>query len=170
MEGDDLLRRSDSRLLARLIEEAAAPNGPWRAGDLAGVLRHQLAAPPAADLAADDPALQAALEGLALAARPPIRSFADLFHHPQPPLELLQRCHRFAKRHLSDPAGPLPPEVASVLYYAAILAALRIGQSITRLGDHDLRTGAAWLASQPWLDEQTRSIMSAPLPPRRAAR
>src|SRR5205823_4989142 len=88
---------------------------------------------------------------------PPLNSFGDLLSHPRPPLELLELTKEFAKTSDTRASSPLPPEVATVLYYAAIVAArLRHGAGITGLGARDLRDGIAWALRQPWLDGRVR--------------
>lgn len=151
-------RDSDSGLLALLMDAAASDDSPWQADDLAGVLRHQLRAALAPDLSPQNLEKQAAIQGLAGAAEPPIATFADLLHHPNPPVELLQHCRDFAKRHGLKANGPLPPDAARVIYYMAILVARRHGLKISRLSDADLQTGAEWVASRKWVDPHTRGL------------
>ena len=135
----------------------------WRAEEMGGILRHQLAAPLAADLASElaadedrsDPPRSAA-EGTG-DARP--TTFGELLHHPNPPVELLRRVKQFAKACKLAGDGPLPGEVATVLYFASIVVArLRCGQQISELGDEAIRNGTAWALSRTWLDQPTRSI------------
>ena len=57
------------------------------------------------------------------------------------------------------PDGAFPPEVGTLLYYAAIVAArLRHGRRITGMTDEDLRNGIEWAMQLPWLDEATRDL------------
>jgi len=86
-------------------------------------------------------------------------TFGDLLHHPQPPLEMLQRVKRFAKACKVKAEGPLPPEVATVLYFASIVVALlRCEARISELDNKAIRTGTEWALAQTWLDQPTRSI------------
>jgi hypothetical protein len=86
-------------------------------------------------------------------------SFGQLLHDPNPPLPMLELTHKFAKACRGNPDGPLPPEVATVLYYAAItVARLRCGRRISRLDDGALHEGLRWALEQEWLDDGTRSI------------
>jgi hypothetical protein len=88
-----------------------------------------------------------------------LKSFADLFVHPHPPPELLTLVKDFAKAQRVSPAGMLPPEVASVLYYAAIGAArLRLGQRISSLPDAELSEGCSWALDQSWVDARMKEI------------
>jgi hypothetical protein len=56
-------------------------------------------------------------------------------------------------------ANPLPEEVATVLYYAAIAAALlRHGQRISRVSDATLREGTDWVLEQEWVAGPLRGL------------
>src|SRR5881394_3493412 len=81
--------------------------------ELAAIWRHQLAASLAVDLAVAASQLP---DGT--------RQFSDLFQQPNPPLDLLMRAKEFAKRCDSDHSRPLPPAIASALYYCALAAGL----------------------------------------------
>jgi hypothetical protein len=114
----------------------------WRADELAAILRHQLDAHLAADLGE-------------MPRRSEEVSFAQLLSEPNPPLELLERVKRFGKAHKSTPDGALPAEVATVLYFASIVAArLRCGARISELEDAALLEGMEWALAQTWLDER----------------
>jgi hypothetical protein len=89
-----------------------------------------------------------------------LKSFGDLLYHPNPLPELLELAKEFAKEHRADAESPLPREVATVLYYASIAAALaRCGRRITRHDDATLRKGFQWGCEQPWVDEATRGLL-----------
>jgi hypothetical protein len=152
---------------------------------MAAIFRHQMAAPLAADLGqsppgptppeADGCALEAALPanppaGAAprferLAARvPPAQSFAELLRQPRPAVGLLEVVKEFAKANADNPQSGLPREVAAVLYYACIGAALvRLGSRISKLSDEELRRGLSWAAAQPWVDEETGRLLGEAL-------
>jgi hypothetical protein len=68
---------------------------------------------------------------------------------------------------LQIPAGAdpyedeMPKEIAAVLYFAAIVVALRrCGARITRLSDGELRAGVEWVLAQPWIDPATRALFA----------
>lgn len=132
--------------LARLMGLGNDPqHWGWGRHELADVLRHQLHAPLLFDVNAT---AGAADEG------GPVGCLDDLFRHPRPPLPLLRLTKDFAKVADQPPDGAVPAEVATVLYYAAIVAAfLRHGERISRLSDEQLSQGVAWGLGQPWLDE-----------------
>ena len=151
---------ADASLLARMMELKSDEGTLWEADDLEGILEHQLAASLEADLADLRPGLRGRLEELGAAGGPPIATFKDLLEHPRPPLELLELTKRFAKRCRSNPEGPLPDDIATVLYLAAIAAAMtRCGTRITKLGDEGVRHGLEWAVRQPWLDASTRELL-----------
>ena len=88
-----------------------------------------------------------------------IATFADLLHHPAPPLELLIAAKDYAKLSFGQPTTPLLPEVAVLIYYGAIAAALvKRRTRITTLTDDELRTGLNDAIRQPWLDDRTKGL------------
>lgn len=164
------------RSLAALLDVGGRDPNFWMPGELKDVLRHQLRAPLLFDLKTVDreggavdgwksgssPAGRAGRSDRVSTADPPPASFGDLLHHPRPPLELLRLTKEFAKASDSRSDNPLPPEVATVLYYAAILVALvRHGRRITALSDSQLLDGLDWVLQQPWLDGRTRDLFAA---------
>ncbi|HWD19316.1 MAG TPA: hypothetical protein VHB20_08545 [Verrucomicrobiae bacterium] len=154
------LAKSEVRSLAAFLAEGAEPARLWRPEEIAAVFHHQMAAPILVDLAGFDPATARRLPRLAEAQALVLKSFADLFRHPLPPLELLELTKQFAKANMDHPESVLPGEVASVLYYASIASALvRLGRRISRLADADLRRGFRWALERPWLDSETRALM-----------
>jgi len=128
----------------------------WHPEDLRSILRDQLAQPIAIDLSLFNPQVA---EVFASNDSPPIETFDDLLHHPSPPLELLRQTRKFAKLHSSHPASNLPRDVATVLYFACIVAARRTqGDIITGLDDYSIIRGLRWVLEQHWLDDRTRSL------------
>lgn len=145
--------------LASMFEAGASGGSAWQDGDLAAVLRHQMAAPLRADLATLPGVVPEQVERLAGAADPPVHCFRDLLGHPAPPVGLLELTKRFAKRARRRPGTALPDGVAAVLYFGSILAARdRAGASISDLSAAQLEDGRRWLWSQPWLDPATRAL------------
>ncbi len=133
----------------------------WRDDELQSICRHQLAAPIEFDLDSLPlrPAQGKQVAMTCAAQNLLIRSFADLLHHPHPPVELLEMIRQYAKACRADPEGALPPEVASVLYYAAILVAqMRCQTRIGSLGDDALKAGTRKLLSYAWLDQPMRGL------------
>ena len=143
--------------LAALIEDSKQPDPLCSPAELASILRHQLAGRLQTDLAPklvrdtftstnrDDGALD---------------TFDDLFRHPRPPIEILAAVKSFAKKSQRPTHRKLPPEVAGVVYYLAIAAAIvRHGRRLTRLSDDELRQGFSCMLAYQWIDVGTRSSL-----------
>jgi hypothetical protein len=135
----------------------------WEPQELAGLLRHQLAAPLEFDLT---DAGTASIEDVTRLSQSPersIRTFGDLLHHPAPPIQLLTFVKDFAKASRQDPKAALPKEITAVLYFASIVVAQqRCGRRISKLEEPELRAGVQWVLEQPWVDADTRSLFEAP--------
>jgi hypothetical protein len=143
--------------------ESARPllaNVRWESGELGDVLRHQLAA--SFDTGDDGHEQRFAVAGTT-GATPmprPATTFAALLSDPSPHVEALRRVKEWAKPAMQGYADDLPREVAGVIYFAAIHAALaRAGQRITHLPDGTLRKGAKWALRRPWLDPVTEAVL-----------
>jgi hypothetical protein len=157
-------RRAKAEQIEDLLHRADAQSGVWRTEELAALLRHQLAAPVAVDLGSLSPAVAQSLKSLSGAQGLLIRSFADVLYHPHPPLDLLGLLKDFAKAAAAVTAGPIPRDVAQVLYYAAIASGLRAGRSeITSLDEQALREGFAWVHAQRWVDPEVQELLTAAL-------
>ena len=90
----------------------------------------------------------------------PITTLAELFTHPQPPVELLNLTKQFARSCLCSADGLVPRQVAYLLYYASIAAALvHHKKPITTLDQDELRNGLRWAAEQAWCDEAIRLVL-----------
>lgn len=132
----------------------------WTRDELAAIFRHQLTTCLAKDLADAGIRHAVAIEELASKASPAIRTFADLFGAAKPPIELLQLTKRFAKARRSEQQSSLPAEIATGIYFLAIVTARqRCQTNITQLGEEELSVGAGWVARQPWCDEKSRLIL-----------
>ncbi|NUQ66209.1 MAG: hypothetical protein HUU20_27420 [Pirellulales bacterium] len=150
--------QTGAETLAKMMELAVGEQELWESAELAAILEHQLAAPLEIDLGSIDPAWPVRLASPA-SSGPPLGTFRDLFHHPEPPLELLDLTKRFAKRCRTDADCPLPGEIATVLYFLAIgVARCRAGQRISGLDDDSLRHAMQWSIAQPWVDDDTRQL------------
>jgi len=134
----------------------------WRSEELAALFRHQLAAPIDVDLGSLAPGRASQLAAISHQQSLTLRSFGDLFRHPQPPLDLLNFTKDFAKANRDHPNSPLPNEIASVLYFLAIAAALvRRDTRISRLSDEKLRAGFDWSLQKDWVSEEAKQLLSA---------
>jgi len=91
-----------------------------------------------------------------LSDHPQIRLARELLEDPTPSLEPLIALKDSAKRR---PTESFPPEVALLLYYGSIAAAMvRCGKRITRLRDDDLRNGFMWAIQQPWVPQSISDL------------
>ena len=148
----DPLHQSEPPQLAKVFSIDPAAPEVLPADELASCLRHLLDAPLDIDLAV---------------AKPPAEpehasqiTYGELLLGPRPPLELLERVRHFAKACKSRPDGPLPREIATALYFAAIVKAmLDCGTRTSALGDEELRAGVGWVLSQPWMPPEMRALM-----------
>ena len=154
------VRDTDPRFLAEIMAVDEAAQRVWRPEELGAIFQHQLSAPVELDLGNLEPGLGPKLRMLASSQGLLLNSFRDLLQHPNPPIELLRLTKEFAKACRDHPESPLPPEIATVLYYASITVALtRCGRRISGLDDAALRGGLEWAVSQPWVDESTRALL-----------
>jgi len=153
--------QSKPQLLAQLLAVQTGGETHWPVSDLAAILRHQLNAPLRADLSTTNPDAGKTLDTVS-AAGPAPATFGELFAHPHPPLELLELAKEFGKALRRDPSAGVPVEVATVIYYASIVAArLRYGRQISDLDEAALRRGIQWTLARPWLDAATRALFQA---------
>lgn len=150
---------SNPKLLAKMVQLSTHPSRVWQAHELGPMLRHQLSAPVQFDLAGINFRLAGKLAGLCAAQGLLIRSIDDLLHHPEPPLELLDLLKRFARANAASPESPFPQEIASLLYFASIAAALvRWRHRLSTLDDAALIAGFQSQIAQPWVDDRTRAL------------
>ncbi len=150
---------SRAESLAKMMDAGGGDKELWTPGELGAVLEHQLSASVDFDLQAVSHGPAGRVQAVAAAAVPPIKTFRDLFTHSHPPVELLELAKRFAKQCRSHPESPLPDEVATVLYFLSIVAALmKCGRRISGLDNQALRHGLDWGLAQSWLDEDTRRL------------
>jgi hypothetical protein len=156
--------KSRAKELAALMATGEERGRLWRPSELAAMFRHQMSAPMLVDLGSFDARTATKLRTLTEAQGLVLKSFADLFHHPAPPAELLKLVKDFAKANLDQPDSGLPTEIASVLYYTSIAAALvRLDTRISQLSDSDLQRGFRWMGEQAWLDEKTKGLLAQAL-------
>jgi hypothetical protein len=145
---DELDKRQPSELAQALSIDPSAPE-MLSADELGATLRHLLETPISIDLGAEP----AADVGDSV-------TFGQLLSEAQPQPELLQRAQRFAKACKSHPEGPLPPEVATVLYFAMIVKALlALGQRTSSLNDAELLAGVRWTLERAWIPTALRNLL-----------
>jgi hypothetical protein len=150
--------------LSSLFDLAPEDERLWRDDELGAILRHQLTTPLQVDLINLERGLAIKVRNLAEAQGLTLKSFGDLLAHPNPPVELLKITKDFAKACRLSPRGPLPREIASVLYFASIAAALvRCRRRITGLTNDALEEGLHWVLARPWLDAPIRTLVEESL-------
>ena len=154
----------DTDALLELMRMQPDTGPEWSTDDFGAILRHQMSLPIETDLENLGADLAVRLADLCTAADPPIGCYAELFAHPDPPLELLEIVKEYAKACRDHVPSPLPPEVATVLYFASIAAAFDCHQaSISSLAPGELRAGLSWTRRRAWVDDGTRRVIDAAL-------
>lgn len=145
--------------LARLLKlDANAPG--WESRDLQGILKHQLEAPLADDLCEAFPDHRENIQQLLASQEPPVHTFGELLSQPRPAQDVLELAKQFAKQNRVRENGPLHPKVATVLYYAVIVAAfLRTRGKISSLDTSTQVDGIRWALKEPWVDDGTRALL-----------
>ncbi|MEI6392299.1 MAG: hypothetical protein WCT12_14490 [Verrucomicrobiota bacterium] len=156
--------KSRPKSLATLLAAREERGRLWRPDELGAIFRHQMSAPVMVDLSGFDAATAVRLKTLSEAQGLLLKSFAELLHHPSPPVELLKLTKDFAKLNLDHSQSTLPTEIAGALYYTSIAAALvRLDMRISQLTDADLRRGLLWARQQAWIDEATKGLLDQAL-------
>lgn len=157
----DAVRDADQRRLATLLDmRGDDADRLWRDEELGAILRHQMTAPLQVDLINLERGLAVKVRSLAESQGLTLKSFGDLLAHPNPPVELLRITKDFAKACRLSLHSPIPHDIASVLYFASIAAAMvRCRTRITGLSGDALADGLRWVLARPWLDAPTRSVV-----------
>jgi len=158
------LSKSPTKSLAAFLAAGQERAHLWQPEELGAIFRHQMSAPMLVDLAGLDPAAAARLKMLSHAQGLLLKSFLDLFLHPVPPIELLTLSKDFAKSNMEQPDSSLPNEVAAVLYYVSIAAALvRLGRRISQLRDAELKRGLEWAKGKAWVEPRLQHLLEEAL-------
>jgi hypothetical protein len=146
--------------LSLLVDSTVDDPELWRPEEFGAIFRHQLTASLCIELASLAPDIEEKLAGLLMPDGRPVASFGDLLGLPAPPVALLEMVKEFAKASRRPGRCQLPPDVATMLYYLAIGAALfRCGCRLTRLSDSILWDGLRWAGAQPWADTAIRDLL-----------
>lgn len=152
-------RGSNPKNLAGLVSLAGDQPEVWTAAELESMWKHQLKAPLTFDLGTVSKNVQETITTATMTDPQPLDNFGDLLKHRRPPIELLQWMKDFAKTQSSE--GTIAPEIATTLYYTAIvIARLKNQRKITELDDATLQRGIGLVLEKPWLDPLTRQILS----------
>ena len=159
MEKRDI-SKSQPQSLARMMDLDHKEQLLWKPEELGAILQHQLAAPIDFDFSYHGNMAQHSVEKFSSADGAPIKTFRDLFEHPHPPVELLELTKQFAKRCRNSRDGPLPDEIATIIYFLSIVSATtKCRRRISKLDDQSLRYALKWALAQPWLDKSTRDLL-----------
>ena len=141
------------RRLARLLDLNEDEPSPWNDAQLAASFEHHLVTPLREKLHERLPRLTAGLLLMASEDQDPIVTLGDLFQHPYPPVEVMRAVKDWAKHCIQQNDESTPPQIASIIYLAAVATALvRCDQRITHSENTDLQVtfrqalGAAWLS------------------------
>lgn len=146
--------------LAAMLEVRDERDSLWDPEELGHLLRHQLSQPLDAFLKNIDGIPSPTLAPQLSTEDAPLVTLSDLFRHPKPPLELLQAVKRVARSSVKVEVTAVPVDISSVLYFAAIAAALvHHGTRITKSGDDVLRYGLQVMLERAWLDDDTRRLL-----------
>jgi len=155
------VHKSRPKALAALLAAREERGRLWRPEELAAIFRRQMSAPVAVDLSGFDAVSAAQLRNVSEAQGLLLKSFGELFRHPNPPVELLEVTKDFAKLNLDHTDSVLPNEIATALYYTSIAVAMvRLDTRISQLKDADLKRGLEWVRLQGWIDQDTRTLMN----------
>jgi len=158
------LDECDPRLLAKVIGLASSQQRAYRPEELAAILQDRLSAPVEFDMSAFREGVANRLKSLSSGEGLLLKSFRDLFEHPNPPVELLDVARLYAKACSMHPESHLPPQVAKALYFASIAVAMvRCGGRITSLDREKLAASFRWFEKQPWVDQGLRTIFGEAL-------
>ena len=157
--------RSGAGQLLKIISLGEPTAQAWNGQDRSAMLRHQLSAPLAFDLAGlltNAKQSENARSVLSDSASSGIKTFGDLFRHSQPPLAVLKLAKDFFKAKAGPGASRTPQQqVAYSLYLLSIVVArTRLIVSITQLSDQELLPGVDWALNQAWVDECARAHLS----------
>lgn len=162
IERDDIDRCAPERL-AELMG-AGLRGHDWDSDELAAVLRQQLDVPVSFDLGGLSEEAARQMETLCQTEGLVLRSLSDLFSHPHPPVDLLELTKRYAKACRQDVHGPIPEEIAVVLYFVSVCTALvKCHKRITELDNMSLSKGIRQVLRMSWLDGSLRDLLQRAL-------
>lgn len=149
--------------LAEVFELHPRPDELWSESDLAGMLRHQLAASVEAELVEFSPTLSSRLRGSGGAMAGLTFGAALCGGTCGPALLELIKEHGKAIYHRRCGA-PVPRDVGKVLYFAALAASsLRSGGATTQLDEPALHAGYMWAIERSWMDPVLRHVFERAL-------
>ena len=155
------LEQSDPKSLSTMLDLDLQLGQDWTEPELGAMLRHLMQAELEPDLTRSAPGGEKRFSALR-AANPRLpQTFGQALQNSDTPPELLELIKDFAKACGASTAhSPLPEQVATVLYYAAILAArLNCEKSISGLDDATLLQGVQWSLQRAWVADPIALLM-----------
>jgi len=154
-------RREMSQRLSQMLSLDGEPTGLWRPEELSGILRHQLEVPLDLELILRDDSTPASSKEGPTSAERAYPSLAALLADSAAPLPLLKRLKDYTKAAGANPDSPLPEEIATLLYFAAIAAAfVHHATRISGLGNDGLQWGFSWALGETWVADELRSLFT----------
>lgn len=140
--------KTDAEQLGHMLEETTSNRALWSEADYGPILRHQLATRADAQLVGRGKAV-------------PAGTFAELLRDPNPDPDVLRSLKDFAKNLRTEEGSGFPAAVATILYYAGLVAAQRrAGVRISELDDERLKEGCTWALAQSWITDDLRTLFS----------
>jgi len=163
MKNDDIEKCAPEHL-AELMDLGLTAPTRCSSEELATLLLHQLSVPVAFDLGGLNETMAREIEVFCSAEELTGQSLGALFAHAHPPVRLFELIKCYAKACRQDLDSPIPEEIAVVLYFASVGAALlKCRKRITTLDNASLKKGLAQVLEQPWLNPSLRSLLEETL-------
>lgn len=158
------LFQSDALQLSKIMNWVDRADGGWELQDRPALLKHQLSAPLEYDLKLITPAENIEIRDKTLkeASEQQIRTFEDLLHHPNPPLELLKISKDFFKAMASDKNQSKAMQEVAHLFYVMVVLVARVRQrtAISKLTDAELQKGIQWIIDGEWIDTKLKNLVT----------
>lgn len=144
-----------------IVDNKSQSDRLWSTDELQQLLDHQLKQPLIGMLTSVDKDAASKLEEIREGSSgEPLVTLGDLFRHSLPPLYILDTVKRWARRASRDGNVNLPSSISSLLYFAAIAAALLKHRArITKSDDVTLRLGFQQVLAQSPTDGHLTSLI-----------
>lgn len=153
------LSESTAQQLVKLMRQGAESFSSRSDDDLSAILRYQLAYP--LSLGLKRTGKQGECDKQYCREK---QTFLQLLTSKSPDIDLLKEVRSYAKACRCGDADALASPVATILYYAAIAAALiHCDTRITTLSDRELQKGLEWSASRSWVDSGVKEVLQSAL-------
>ena len=155
---DSDLKDADPSFLARMLDSSSNTVGNWSKRDFEAIWRHQMNLP--LNVLFSDPNWGRDIETVSQSEDLSVETLADLLTSPSPPIFVLERLKRLAKKNAKNEDDVFPTDIAAALYFGSIaIAMVRCRVRISQSHDEILSNGFRWMLNQGWLDENTVSVV-----------